>query len=117
MKMQFEKRGDVGVLRIEGRLDAGNASKLKSQFSEYLNETSKFVLDMSQLQTVDSTGLGAIVACLKYASQAGGDLRIAVLQSKPKMVFELTRAYRLFDIYDSVDAAVDSFSGIKTGVF
>ena len=57
------------------------------------------------------------MACLKYASEAGGDLRIAVLQSKPKMVFELTRAYRVFDIYDSVYAAVDSFSGIKTGVF
>jgi len=117
MDMEFEKKGDVGVLKIAGRLDASNASQLKSQFSDYLTETTKFVLDMRELETVDSTGLGAIVACLKYASEAEGDLRIAVLQSKPKMVFELTRAYRVFDIYDSVDAAVDSFSGITTGVF
>jgi len=116
MEIEFEIQSGVGVLQIKGRLDASNASQLKTRFAEHLDETTRFVLNLEKLEAIDSTGLGAIVSCLKNASEAGGDLKITSLQSKPRMVFEITRAYRIFDIYDSVDAAVESFCGVKAGV-
>lgn len=102
-------RGDVGVIHITGRLDASNTAKLKEEFQKWLNETNNFVLDLSKMEYIDSTGLGGIVACMKFASEKDGDLKIACLQSKPRMVFEITRANKIFDIYDEVATAVESY--------
>ena len=104
MEIEFEIQSGVGVLQIRGRLNAGNASQLKTRFAEHMDKTTRFVLNLEELEAIDSTGLGAIVSCLKNVSEAGGDLKITSLQSKPRMVFEITRAYRIFDIYDSVDS-------------
>ena len=110
MEPILEIQNGIGVLQIEGSLNASNVSQFKTQFAKYLDETNKFVLDMEKLEAIDSTGLGAIVSCLKKVSEAGGDLKIALLQTKPRMVFEITRAYKIFDIYDNIDAAIESFS-------
>jgi anti-sigma B factor antagonist len=64
---------------------------------------------MKGCEFIDSTGLGMIVACLKSASQAGGDIRLARLQEKPKMVFDITRAYKIFQFFDSLETAVASY--------
>ena len=111
MNIQYEKRKNVGIVSITGRIDAGNVSELKSQFSIWLNETNRFVVDMKNVDFIDSTGLGGIVACLKYTSEANGDLKISGLQAKPRMVFEITRAYKIFDIYDDIESAVESYAG------
>lgn len=116
MEIEFEIQSDIGVMQIGGKLDASNASLLKSQFVEHLDETTRFVLNLENLEAIDSTGLGAIVSCLKKTSEIGGDLKITSLQSKPRIVFEITRAYKIFDIYDSVDAAVESFCGVEAEI-
>jgi anti-sigma B factor antagonist len=108
MVIQFEKKDKVGIVTVQGRIDAVNVGELKTKFNEWLNETNQFILDMKNVDFIDSTGLGGIVACLKYSSEAGGDLKIVSLQSKPRMVFEITRAYKIFDIYDDLQTAIDS---------
>ncbi|MDA3838202.1 MAG: STAS domain-containing protein [Candidatus Delongbacteria bacterium] len=109
MKTIIIYKGDVGVISVTGRLDASNTTTFKEEFLKWLNETNEFVLDLSRLEFIDSTGLGGIVACMKYASEKDGDLKIACLQSKPRMVFEITRANKIFDIYDDVATAVESY--------
>lgn len=109
--MQFfvKIENNIGVIPIDGRLDASNVANLKKDFLAWLGETNNFVLDLSRMDFIDSTGLGGIVACLKYASEKNGDLKIACLQSKPRLVFEITRANKIFDIFDDVKSAVESF--------
>ncbi len=109
MEFEFSQQGDVGVVAIVGRLDASNAGALKTSFNGRLKDVLKFVFNLEGLDAIDSTGLGAIVACLKYASEAGGDIKIALLPPKPRMVFEITRAHRIFDIYDDLAAAIESY--------
>lgn len=109
MEQKFQMQDDVGILEISGRLDATNTWELKSKFPEYLSQTNRFVLNLEGLEFIDSTGLGGIVSCLKTASESGGDVKIAMLQAKPRMVFEITRAHKIFDIYDEVNSAVDSY--------
>lgn len=110
MNLNFYEKNKVGVLEIQGRLDAYNAPDLKSKFEQSISKTPYFIFDMSGCEFIDSTGLGMIVACLKSASQAGGDIRLVRLQDKPKMVFDITRAYKIFQFFDSVDAAMDSYA-------
>lgn len=81
----------------------------KAVYDQAAEKVTNFVIDMAECDFIDSTGFGTIVACLKSASQGGGDIRIARLQDKPRMVFDITRAHKIFDIFDDLDAAMQSF--------
>ena len=105
MKINYEQTGKIGIIGIIGRLDASNEKELKEIFRPYLTETVNFVLDCTQLEFVDSTGLGAIISILKSSTEMNGDIYIANLQEKPMMLFEITRAYKIFEIFDDVVTA------------
>lgn len=109
MTLNFNQKNNVGIIEINGRLDAYNAPELKAFFDQVAEKTTYFVLDMFGCEFIDSTGLGTIVACLKSASQGGGDIRISRLQDKPRMVFDITRAYKIFHIFDDLESALLSF--------
>jgi anti-sigma B factor antagonist len=68
------------------------------------------IIDMHDLTFVDSNFLGSLVTGLKHAIKAGGDLRLVGFQQPVKTMFELTRLYNIFRIYDDQDEAVSSFS-------
>lgn len=108
MELKYEKIDEAGIFRVFGRLDASNVSTLKKEFSSHLEQSQNYILDLGGLTSIDSTGLGGIVACLKYVTETGGHMKIASLKDKPRMIFEITRAYRIFDIYDDLDSAIQS---------
>ncbi len=110
MELSCKTEGSVAVIAISGRLVAANASDLTNKFSSQSQEHINFVLDLSEMEYIDSTGLGAIVSCLKKASEKGGNIKLACIQEKPRMIFEITRAYRIFDIYDDVATAINSYN-------
>jgi anti-sigma B factor antagonist len=109
MTLDFYEKGNAGILEIKGRLDAFNAPDLKNVFEQMISKNCNVVFDLKGCEFVDSTGLGMIVACLKSASQAGGDIRLANVLEKPRMVFEITRAYKIFQFFESVEAAIQSY--------
>ncbi|QSH41985.1 STAS domain-containing protein [Lentisphaerota bacterium ZTH] len=108
MEIRFSSCGNVCALKITGRLDAANAGILKSEFMEASRNNSKFIFDLSEMEYIDSTGLGSMVSCLKSIIDKEGFLKLAGLRDKPRMIFEITRAYRIFDIYDSMESAVEA---------
>lgn len=109
MELNFKQEERVGIIEVIGRLDAYHAPELRAMYDSVADQAVNFVFDMSRCEFVDSTGLGTIVACLKSASQGGGDIFIANLQDKPRMVFDITRAHKIFHIFDDVEAAIMSF--------
>ncbi len=109
MKLKSHKKNDVVIIEISGRLNAVNVHLLKKKFQKFCPEENCFVFDLASLEYLDSTGLGGVVSCLKTATNNNGDVKIACLQNKTKMVFEITRAYKIFDIFDDVDSAVAAF--------
>ena len=70
---------------------------------------SKVIVDLVVVEYVDSSFLGALVAGLKRATMKNGDLKLVSLQPPVRAMFDLTRLYRIFDIYDSMDEAEKSF--------
>jgi anti-sigma B factor antagonist len=110
MQIDAYDKGEVTIIVIKGRLDAGNVSDLKNKFRDLATKQHKFVFDLSGMEYIDSTGLGSVVSCLKASTEADGDVKLACLQDKPRMIFEITRAYKIFDIFDDLDAAVEAFN-------
>ncbi len=106
MEVRSRIEDNVVVLEIIGRLSAENVETLRSAFMELFNTKRHFVFDLAQLEYLDSTGLGAIVFCLKSCKEFQGTLKLANLKDKPRMIFEITKAHRIFDIYDDVATAI-----------
>jgi anti-sigma B factor antagonist len=110
MEMTTEKMGDVTVVVLLGeQLDASNAKEFKRDITPVLEANAKMVFDVSQLRFVDSSGLGAILSCLRQLNAAGGDLKLCGMSKPVRALFELVRMHRIFDIYGTRDEAVRAF--------
>lgn len=103
----------VTVLKLGGQLDASGASGLMSTISKLAPSRQRFVADMSQLEHIDSSGLGGLVECLKYLREMNGNLKLSGISDKHLILFDITRAYRIFEFYKFVDDAVASFELVR----
>ena len=101
----FENDG-IEVIQIKGNLSAENVETLRSKFLELFATQRKFVFDLSEMENLDSTGLGTLVFCLKSCTEFNGTLILANLTQRARMIFDITKAYRIFDIYDELDEAI-----------
>lgn len=112
MQMQHEKIGEVMVVRLlDRRVDASVAADFKERMAGFINEGNTLVvLDMEQVDFIDSSGLGAIVSSLKLIGRKG-DLVISGLNRTVLSMFKLTRMDRVFRIFQDKDEAVRSLSG------
>lgn len=108
MKILSQETDGVLLISPEGRLTVGTADVFKKELDGFAAKAVKIVLDCSAMEYIDSTGLGVVVRFFKDFTARGGKLAIAALQPKPKLVFEITRAYKIFDIYDTTQAAIES---------
>lgn len=100
---------NVLILKIKGRITVSDELLFKGETAKYSENEKNIVLDCSEMEYIDSTGLGLIVRFFKSFTSTGGKLALASLQPKPKLVFEITRAYKIFDIFDTTEAAIASF--------
>lgn len=111
MNYSITNNGEVLIATInEKRATVDFSAALKDDLLKNIEEGKKNVIvDLSNAEFVDSSFLGALVAGLKKATMMSGDLKIVGLQPPVRAMFELTRLYRIFDIFDSADEAVKSF--------
>ncbi|HZW45921.1 MAG TPA: STAS domain-containing protein [Microvirga sp.] len=111
MRLIDEQRNGILVLRIdEKRVDASKAPAFKDEVAKRIEAGhSQVVLDMSGVEFVDSSGLGALVSCLKRIGPRG-KLAIAGASGAVIRLFSLTRMDRVFSLHDTVDAAVEQMS-------
>jgi anti-sigma B factor antagonist len=65
------------------------------------------VLDMSALNFVDSSGLGALLSCLRAMNGKNGQLRLYGMTKPVRALFELVRMHRIFTIYNSREEALE----------
>jgi anti-sigma B factor antagonist len=91
-------------------LDASNAGDFKRDIAPVLQGNSKVVLDLSRLRFVDSSGLGAMLSCLRQLSAMSGYLKLCGMSKQVRGLFELVRMHRIFDIYQTKEEAVHAFN-------
>jgi anti-sigma B factor antagonist len=98
----------IGIVTPKGRLNMVSARRLKEILSGLVDKgTIRIVVDMAETTFLDSSGLGALIAGLKSARQAGGDLRIARPTPSVTNVFALTNLDKVLRARASVDEAFD----------
>ena len=107
MELERRDQGQATVIRLRAdRLDAAIAVRFKEGFREAAKGAQRrVVLDMTGIDFMDSSGLGAVVAVYKLLGP-GHDFELAGLSPGVDRVFRLTRMDSVFAIHDSVAAAL-----------
>jgi anti-anti-sigma factor len=111
MEITTQELGTGAVrLNLDGRLNMVAAPRLKEAIDEAVGAgTPRIVVDLSAVSFMDSSGLGALIAGLKKARQASGDLRIAGVNDQVATVLRLTNLDRVLRAHESVEAATDGW--------
>lgn len=101
----------IAVLDLKGRLTAGVYSETLRDTISGLSQRGKnnLILNMSQVDFVDSSGLGTLVLCFTTLQQQGGALKLENLSRRQLELMVLTKLTTVFDIFDSEQDAVNSF--------
>jgi anti-sigma B factor antagonist len=102
---------DVVVLAVPGpSLDAGNSKRFKNQMAPVMQSATKLVFDMTGVQFVDSSGLGAILSCLRQLNANGGDMKVFGLSKGVRALFELVRMHKVVEIHNTREEALSAFA-------
>jgi anti-sigma B factor antagonist len=98
----------VVVVHLVGKLNMVHAPLLRELINDRVEAgDNRIAIDLSQVDFIDSSGLGALINGLKVARQAGGDLRISSPTEQVKLVLALTNMDRLFKSYENAELAFD----------
>jgi anti-sigma B factor antagonist len=98
---------EAAVVTGEGRLNAASSPAFRQQLDEAFDGGARsIIVEMSGVDFVDSTGLGALVSGLKRARLLGGDLRVVAPGAQATMVLGLSNLDRVLPAYPTVARAV-----------
>lgn len=91
------------IIQPSGHINAENAALLKQQLAETVSsqEHSCLLVDMSQVESLDSTGLMALVSALTLAQQLNKQFGLFGISPAVRIVLELTQLDRVFNIFES----------------
>lgn len=111
MEFSEEKTNDVVVLNLQGNLMGGpEAVALNETINRLLDEGAlKLVINLEQVERVNSSGLGILIKALTTYKTNGGDLKLAQVSPKIAGLLAITKLDTILDTFDSVEAAVNSF--------
>jgi len=107
-----KKVNNVTIISFNGMesLDAQNAFRIKGELKGLINEkVSKVILDLENINFIDSSGFGAIISALKTAKRAGGNLKICNASENTIELFRLMSLDSVFEFFDSEEKCQSSY--------
>ncbi|HTP35493.1 MAG TPA: STAS domain-containing protein [Candidatus Acidoferrales bacterium] len=95
------------VITVSGRLAlGGETEKLNAGFNGLLQKgQKKFILDVTGLEYVDSSGVGTLVSCLTNAKKAGGELKLVGANQRIRRIFSMTGVDNLMPMFGTLAEA------------
>ena len=111
MSYSFNVENDILIVKIEEkRATIEFSGTLKDDLAKKIEQgNSNVIIDLGATEFVDSSFLGTLVAGLKKTKNNSGNLKIVDLQEPVRDMFELTRLYKIFEIFDTLEDAINSF--------
>ena len=107
MDIKVRYTESVIILEVGGSLDISNADQIRKALVDAISaESAHVVVNLRNLYFVDSSGLAALVQGWKRARQHHGNLCLSNVQPPVRMILELTRFDKVFEIFVSEEDAV-----------
>ena len=110
IKKELREPG-IAVLHLSGRISMGRSCQdIEAQVDELLHQgTLKIILDLTDIQRVDSTGFGTIVTCSQKVKKAGGTLRIVGATGMVEEIAQSSQLPRIIPFHANLEEALAAF--------
>lgn len=110
MEIIRSSRSNLPVLQLKGRFDAHEVEPVNAWLEEQTRAGNvKVVVNLEGVNFIDSTALSTMVRGLKHCREKNGDLHVCSLQQPVRVIFELTRLDKAFDIFATEEEAAKGF--------
>src|SRR6266849_2596742 len=102
--------GPITVVDLSGRITLGDGSALLRKTIRGLleDQRKKILLNLADVDYIDSSGIGELVSGFTAVKNHGGDLKLLQLTKKVRDLLQITKLYTVFDVYSDEGAAVGS---------
>lgn len=110
MDVRFKQRGNTLVVSIAGELDHHSSESIRIKIDNKIDELGaiNLIMDFSNVNFMDSSGIGVVIGRYRKVSEFGGKLVVTHLKSQLRKVFELGGLFNIIKESKSVDDAVMS---------
>jgi anti-sigma B factor antagonist len=99
--------GQIQLFGLGGTLDIATSPTLRAALLEAADRANhEIVVDLTQLEFLDSTGLGALIGAHKRAAEHGGSVRLVAHEGQILRLLRITGLLDVFSVYPSVEAAL-----------
>ena len=110
-------RGEPCVVEVIGEIDVFTSPEVKEVLAQQVRDGHRhFVIDLSKVAYIDSTGLGALIAGLKGARENGGSVAVVAANQQIRRIFDITGLVKIFSMFDSLDEARQELQNRIEGV-
>ena len=108
MQVNTEQRDGATIVRPDGDIDLSTSSVLRTSLQEaHESAEGKLVIDLSNVQYMDSSGVATLVECLQISRRSGITLLLCELHERVLSVFQIARLDGVFDIVPTLDEAIN----------
>ncbi len=111
MKIETRTAGDVKILDCSGRITLGEGTMVvRNTVRDLLNsDHMKIVLNLGDVNYIDSSGIGELVSTYTTVTSKGGQLKLLNLTKKIQELLAITKLLTVFQVYDDEQSALASF--------
>jgi len=111
MDIQQREQDGVQILELSGKIMGGpDASTINDKLHQLVeNGQTKIVADLSQVNWMNSSGLGILISALTTMRNAGGELKVAAATEKIRNLLTITKLTKVIRLYDTVNDAIIDF--------
>ena len=111
LQIEVRREEDVAVIILRGEVDAYTCARLREAMIEAIEDGgANLVVDMKNVDYIDSSGLGTLVGGLKRVSERQGAIAVVCTNPQIRKVFDITGLVKVFPIYSSEDDAVKALN-------
>lgn len=116
VKSRTELNGKIGIIELKGSLVGDkDTDKFREAVIDFVEQGNKaLIIDLGKVNYMNSSGIGAIISAHTSYTKIGGVVKLSGLTSNVQNLFVVTKLIDIFDVYDSLDEAIDSFVKMNT---
>jgi len=113
MKVNTRELDEVTILDLSGQIKLGeDTSVLRETVKQLVSRgRKKILLNLGDVNYIDSSGIGELIAAFTSVRNQGGDLMLLHLTKKVQDLLQITKLYTVFHVMDDEAAAIAAFSG------
>lgn len=111
LRVTYRDAGPITVVDIGGRITLGEGSALlRKTIRDLLDDQRvKILLNLADVNYIDSSGIGELVSAFTAVKNRGGDMKLLHLTKKVHDLLQLTKLFTVFDVYSDEHIALSSF--------